>query len=74
MCAKEMFELLGFKFKKNNFIITYYQEFTYRDEDSYTLAIDFDLLKKTCFSDFSINFDLLKAINKQFEELGWFDD
>ena len=70
MSAKEMFEELGFEYSKNEFSIRYYKEF--RDyDDSYTLDIDFRLIEEKLFSDFEIDIRLLKAINKQVEELGW---
>lgn len=72
MKAKEMFENLGFECQKNEFTIRYFKEFRdYYDEDNYTLEIDFSLIEKKIYSDFSIDMCLLKAINKQIEELGW---
>lgn len=69
--AKEMFEELDFQCNSNEFNIRYYQEFRDYDDESYTLDIDFRLIEKKIFSDFSIDMPLLKAINKQVEELGW---
>lgn len=70
MKAKEMFEKLGFECDSNEFTIRYYKEF--RDyDDSYTLDIDFRLIEQELLSDFEIDMRLLKAINKQVEELGW---
>lgn len=73
MTAKEMFEELEFECKKTDFSITYYKEFRDYDDESYTLDIDFRLIEKKFFSDFDINMPLLKAINKQVEELGWLE-
>ena len=71
MSAKEMFEELGFECSKNKFSIRYYKEFRDYDDDSYTLDIDFRLIEEKLFSDFGIDIRLLKAINKQVDELGW---
>ena len=71
MTAKEMFEKLGFEYKKSDFSITYYKEFRDYDDETYILDIDFRLFEKKISNDFSIDMDLLKAINKQIEELGW---
>ena len=68
MTAKEMFKELGFKIddiKKT--YLSYYN----KEEDSY---IYFDYIYKTVEVQFDINMDLLKAINKQVEELGWDND
>jgi hypothetical protein len=69
--AREMFEELEFEYKKSDFSITYYKEFRDYDDESYTLDIDFRLIEKKISSDFYIDMPLLKAINKQVEELGW---
>lgn len=71
MTAKEMFEKLGYEYRKSDFSITYYKEFRDYDDETYILDIDFRLFEKKISSDFDINMDLLKAINKQVEELGW---
>ena len=69
--AREMFEELGFEHRKSDFSITYYKEFRDYDDETYILDIDFRLFEKKISSDFSIDTRLLKAINKQIEELGW---
>ena len=74
MSAKEMFEELGFEYKKSDFSITYYKEFRDYDDESYTLDIDFRLIEQKLFSDFAIDMRLLKAINQQYKELGWIDE
>ncbi len=66
MKAKEMFEKLGFKEDFHIAYIKYHNE----EEDKY---IWFDKAAKTIEIMFDINMDLLKAINKQVEELGWND-
>lgn len=71
MKAREMFEELGFEYQENEITIRYFKEFRDYDDDSYTLDIDFRLIEKKIYSDFSIDMRLLKAINKQVEELGW---
>ena len=73
MKAKEMFEELGFEYKKSDFSISYYKEFRDYDDETYILDIDFRLFEKKISNDFSIDMPLLKAINKQVEELGWND-
>ena len=73
MKAKEMFEELGFEYQENEINIKYYKEYTDCYDESYILEIDFRLIEKKIYSDFSIDMHLLKAINKQVEELGWND-
>lgn len=77
--AKEMFEELGYKYdyiqnKNSEDTITYHKD---------NLHIQFNLISKLIVlqndtsyiyygtATFFINKDLLKAINKQIEELGW---
>lgn len=71
MKAREMFEELGFECDSYEFTIRYYKEFRDYDDESYTLDIVFRLIEQKLFSDFDIDMKLLKAINKQIEELGW---
>ena len=76
MSAKEMFEKLGYQRNVENKKIIYFLELEgtfYYDE------ITFDLLEKeilidTNFEVMSIGDYLLKAIDKQAEELGWLDE
>ena len=74
MSAKEMFEELGYHFDKNKFdedndILTYRADYdivsniTFYKEGIYSITI-YDTGKK-------ISNELLEAINKQAEELGW---
>lgn len=74
MSAKEMFEELGYHFDKNKFdedndILTYRADYdmvsniTFYKEGIYSITI-YDTGEK-------ISNELLKAINKQIEELGW---
>ena len=71
MIAREMFEELGFECDSYEFTIRYYKEFRDYDDESYTLDIVFRLIEQKLFSDFDIDMKLLKAINKQIEEMGW---
>jgi hypothetical protein len=71
MKAKEMFEELGFKCEEYNSYIRYYQEFTDFYDEVFALDINFRFFEKKIYSDFPIDMRLLKAINKQIEELGW---
>ena len=64
MTAKEMFEKLGYKEDFHIAYIKYYNE----KKDKY---IWFSKPTKTVEIMFDIDMDLLKAINKQVEELGW---
>lgn len=76
MTASEMFKKLGYKRNVENKKIIYFLELEgtfYYDE------ITFDLLEKeilidTNFEVTSIGDYLLKAIDKQVEELGWLDE
>ena len=74
MSAKEMFEELGYHFDKNKFdedndILTYRADYdmvsniTFYKEGIYSITI-YDTGEK-------ISNELLQAINKQIEELGW---
>ena len=78
MSAKEMFEKLGYEYVETNnyieYIKYYYKHWIFKDYQKiiffkspiYDLDI-FDRLGTT------INRDLLQAINKQVEELGWLE-
>lgn len=68
MSAKEMFEELDFKIDD---IKSTYLSYYNKKEDSY---VYFDHIYKTVEVQFDINMDLLKAINKQVEELGWLNE
>lgn len=78
--AKEMFEDLGYKLEDNNeFEIRYFNK-RFISDTNYIL---FDKINKvvhnfivsdspfTSARDLPLNMNLLKAINKQVEELGW---
>ena len=80
MSAKEMFEKLGYEIdEQNNKEILYKMKW----EISTTYYVSFDLEHKwlECFitsdspfepsKSYTIDIDLLQAINKQVEELGW---
>ena len=70
MTASEMFEELGYKRNVEDNKITYFQKFGYE-----TFEIMFDLSKKEINIDIDmevkIEEDILQAIDKQAEELGW---
>lgn len=72
MTAKEMFEELGYTERPKN---EYYTdaELIYDREKRYFHSIYFDKDKTIDVSNPTITLDLLKAINKQIEELGWED-
>lgn len=84
MSAKEMFEKLGYEYNNYGNHIDYQ---IYKDKEI-SLVIDFRLdIKKiwlTCeeyvnrdyiwvSNDFEMTTELLQAINKQVEELGWYE-
>ena len=64
MKAKEMFEKLGYKLQMDYPYLQYHN----LETDTY---IWFYGETKTIEIQFDITMDLLKAINKQIEELGW---
>lgn len=64
MTAKEMFEELGYE---EDFHIAYIK-YHNSEEDKY---IWFNKFSRTVEIEFDIDMTLLKAINKQVEELGW---
>jgi hypothetical protein len=73
MTASEMFEELGYKRNVEDNKITYFQKFGYE-----TFEIMFDLSEKEINIDtdmeVKIEEDILQAIDKQAEELGWLDE
>lgn len=69
MTAKEMFEKLGYEYRKFTNCIEYFN-------GTSLIIFDFDLLAlrktdKYYISDEYITIDESKAVNKQIEELGW---
>ena len=67
MNAKEILENLGYKFKENEYCISYDI-----NDDRYLF---FDKRKKQIsIGSYDISVDELKAIHKQAEELGWLDE
>ena len=73
MTAKEMFEELGYQRNEENEKIIYLIE---TKGSFYYQEIIFNLVQKVIvidgnFLEVAIESDLLKAINKQTEELGW---
>lgn len=69
MTAREMFESLGYersKYYDRNLMIQYYDE----EENQFVFWIN---EQEFSSSKFSFTVDELKAINKQCEELGWFE-
>lgn len=73
MTASEIFEELGYKRNVEDNKITYSQKFGYE-----TFEIMFDLSEKEINIDtdmeVKIEEDILQAIDKQAEELGWLDE
>lgn len=73
MTASEIFEELGYKRNVEDNKITYLQKFGYE-----TFEIMFDLSEKEINIDtdmeVKIEEDILQAIDKQAEELGWLDE
>lgn len=73
MAASEIFEELGYKRNVEDNKITYSQKFGYE-----TFEIMFDLSEKEINIDtdmeVKIEEDILQAIDKQAEELGWLDE
>lgn len=73
MTASEIFEELGYKRNVEDNKITYLQKFGYE-----TFEIMFDLSEKEINIDtdmeLKIEEDILQAIDKQVEELGWLDE
>lgn len=64
MSAKEMFKKLGYEYSNNGTQICYFNDI----ENEY---IWFYLETKTIEIQFDIYIEILQAINKQIEELGW---
>lgn len=67
MSAKEMFKKLGYEYSNNGIQICYFNDI----ENEY---IWFYLETKTIEIQFDIYIEILQAINKQIEELGWNND
>lgn len=69
MTAKQMFKELGFEFSENKYGIYYWQ---IKDK----FEISFDKLAKDVAWWYSTrhNEEIIEAINKQIEELGWNDE
>lgn len=75
MTAREMFEELGYEYKEYEGQISYTKWEKDCVDEYYPSSIDFDLKDKSiskvmCY----IDFEEIKAINKQIEELGWLDE
>lgn len=74
MTAREMFENLGYRRSTDIDVIKYSKKL---DDTFYWIEVMFDLLEKEIVLDdngyeaYIITCALLKAINKQCEELGW---
>lgn len=72
MNAREMFEKLGYKEIENNAEeITYESKIKIDDWEQEISSITFWLNEKLLDFDNYINVNVLQAINKQVEELGW---
>ena len=77
MSAKEMFEKLGFEQERcDNLYITYV---IYDNKNDYSICFrlsnkDIDIVNNTFNREYEyLKMPILKAINKQVEELGWND-
>ena len=74
MTAREMFKKLGYRISTDIDMIKYRKKL---DDTFYWIEVIFDLLEKEIVLDdngyeaYIITCALLKAINKQCEELGW---
>jgi len=74
MSAKEMFKELGYEYEDKELI-----DIIEITKDTFYLRIDSDK-RKIVVEEYDkdtlceISYDLLQAINKQIEELGWLDD
>lgn len=74
MTAREMFKKIGYRRSTDIDVIKYSKKL---DDTVYWIKVMFDLLEKEIVLDnngyeaYIITCDLLKAINKQMEELGW---
>lgn len=74
MTAREMFKKLGYRISTDIDMIKYSKKL---DDTFYWIEVIFDLLEKEIVLDdngyeaYIITCALLKAINKQCEELGW---
>lgn len=71
--AKEMFEALGYGLVRNDEkYITYVDVL---NEDLYiSFSKEYKVVSGTPTYDYFLNMSILKAINKQCEELGWLDE
>lgn len=74
MTTREMFNELGYRRSTDIDMIKYSKKL---DDTFYLIEVIFDLLEKEIvlndngYEDYIITCDLLNAINKQAEELGW---
>ena len=72
MKAKEMFEKLGYKIEENETYITYENNKNFITFNKKSNEINISMGGKGWYSTFFIdNIELLQAINKKVEELGW---
>ena len=72
MTAKEMFEELGYEQEMKNNVIYYFKKIHIPKSDI-VYSINFIVEKKEIFISKNIDMQELKAINKQIEELGWYE-
>ena len=73
MTAKEMFEKLGYKYSKllSDDVRIYYEHKNNNNQPSNFILFDLDY--KSISNDCDITLEELQAINKQCEELGWYE-
>lgn len=69
MSAKEMFEKLGYRYMKS---LSNKEHIWYRNTKIKS-EIVFNLIGKSISNDYAIKLKELQAINKQVEELGWYE-
>lgn len=71
MSAKEMFEKLGYEEREETFSMSCIKSYIHKGSFIHIIYFDYD--KQIDIGNRPITFDLLQAINKQCEELGWLD-
>ena len=74
--ANKMFEELGYKKKKLDFIFSRFWE-EWENEDltkTFSFNYQYEILDITDKNEYGITMQELKAINKKVKELGWLDE
>lgn len=74
MKAKKLFKKLKYQLiKEDDYKIEYYKEYYVDDYETVENYITFNLLAETVEIDAELCIEELQAINKQVEELGWYE-